>query len=142
MTGILFVCSANVYRSRVFEAVMRREIRERDLKLDFDVDSAGVFPDYGSGILPVAAECLSRNGVPYRDGEARALSPYEYGDWDLIICLDSRVAGSAALILGGDPEGKISVVPGLSDPPCTASGADSVYRAAVAFCTRLLDGSE
>ncbi len=55
MPTIVFVCTANRYRSPLAAACFRKELQERKMKGDWQVLSAGT---WGTGRLPAASEAL------------------------------------------------------------------------------------
>src|SRR5512142_2712847 len=55
MPIIVFVCTANRYRSPLAAACFRKELQERKVKGDWQVLSAGT---WGTGRLPAASEVL------------------------------------------------------------------------------------
>lgn len=107
MRRILFVCRANVFRSRLAESIMNNMVANAGKRGEYVIDSAGTEPDYGLDMLPDAVSVLKSNGIFPVQKEARALSPYEYDSWDRIICMDRGILRDATSILGGDPDGKL-----------------------------------
>ncbi len=84
--NLLFVCSGNISRSFLAEALLRAELRRFGLK-DVDVRSAGLHAFPGNGPDPEMVRFLLERGVPVPDHEARSLSRDDaaWADWILVM---------------------------------------------------------
>jgi protein-tyrosine phosphatase len=87
--NILFVCSGNVSRSFLSEALLRSELRSLKVE-DVSVRSAGLYAFPGSPPDPQMTAYLSSMGVSFEPHEARQISKQEL-DWaDLILVMERR----------------------------------------------------
>lgn len=87
--NILFVCSGNVSRSFLAEALLRSELRALRVE-DVSVSSAGLYAFPGSPPDPQMTAYLSSMGVSIEPHEARQISKKEL-DWaDLILVMERR----------------------------------------------------
>lgn len=146
MTKILFVCHGNICRSTMAEFVMKYLLRKRGLEREFFIDSAATSTDeLGSNVHPGTRRKLSQVGIPCGDHRARQLRREEYGQFDLLIGMDSANLRNMHRILGGDPEGKIHTLldyagrPGqsIADPWYTGN-FDETYDDVLSGCEGLL----
>jgi protein-tyrosine phosphatase len=89
--NVLFVCSGNVSRSFLAEALLRSELKA--LRVDgIFVSSAGLYAFPGSPPDPQMTAYLSSMGVSFEPHEARQMSKQEL-DWaDLILVMERRQA--------------------------------------------------
>jgi protein-tyrosine phosphatase len=87
--NILFVCSGNVSRSFLAEALLKSELKA--LKIDeVSVSSAGLYAFPGSPPDPEMTAYLASTGVSFEPHEARQMSKQE-ADWaDLILVMERR----------------------------------------------------
>lgn len=81
-----FVCSGNICRSPIAEAVARRLAAERDLAVEIDSFGTGDW-HVGEQIDPRAQATLRRHGYELRH-RARVIEPGDIAGRDLIIALD------------------------------------------------------
>ena len=146
MTKILFVCHGNICRSTMAEFVMKHLLRKRGLEHDFFIDSAATSTDeLGSNVHPGTRRKLTQVGIPCGNHRARQLRREEYGQFDLLIGMDSANLRNMHRMLGGDPEGKIHALleyagrPGqsIADPWYTGN-FDETYDDVLAGCEGLL----
>ena len=146
MTKILFVCHGNICRSTMAEFVMKHLLRKRGLENDFFIDSAATSTDeLGSNVHPGTRRKLTQVGIPCGNHRARQLRREEYGQFDLLIGMDSANLRNMHRMLGGDPEGKIHTLldyagrPGqsIADPWYTGN-FDETYDDVLAGCEGLL----
>ena len=87
--NILFVCSGNVSRSFLSEALLRSELRSLKVE-DVSVRSAGLYAFPGSPPDPQMTAYLSSVGVSFEPHEARQMSKQEL-DWaDLVLVMERR----------------------------------------------------
>jgi protein-tyrosine phosphatase len=87
--NILFVCSGNVSRSFLAEALLKSELKA--LKVDdVSVSSAGLYAYPGSPPDPQMTAYLSSMGISFDPHEARQVSQKESGWADLILVMERR----------------------------------------------------
>jgi protein-tyrosine phosphatase len=105
---VLFVCSGNVYRSPVAEALLKK------FRPDIQADSAGTNP-----VLPTISESARKflkteNALNYLKGEPEGLDEKKLDEYDLIVAMKPH---HKEIVLDKCPscEGKI-VVWNIDDP--------------------------
>ena len=85
--NILFVCSGNVSRSFLAEALLRNELKALKVE-DVSASSAGLYAFPGSPPDPQMTAYLSSMGVSFEPHEARQMSKQDL-DWaDLILVME------------------------------------------------------
>jgi protein-tyrosine phosphatase len=85
---VCFVCSGNICRSPMAEAVLRRMVAEAGLADRVAVSSAGMGDWHvGEAADPRAMAALGRRGYPLRHA-ARQWQPVDFADVDLVVALD------------------------------------------------------
>jgi protein arginine phosphatase len=89
MPSVLFVCTANQFRSPIAAACFSKRIVELGWKSDWLVDSAGVWPVPGSPALPVANEVASQLGFSLEDHRSAVITPAQVSVSDLILVMET-----------------------------------------------------
>ena len=129
MIRILFVCHGNICRSPMAEFYMKDLVRREGVSDLFEIASAATDTDeiwngHGSPVYPPAREKLREHGIGTRDNElgvgakeARLLTRQDYNRYDHLIGMDHENMVRMSRILGGDPEGKISMLMDYTDRP-------------------------
>jgi protein-tyrosine phosphatase len=87
MPHILVVCTANICRSPVGEAILRDRLHKRDLK-DWTVDSAGTWALVGRGASRYGIELMARQGFDLQGHRARFIEERLLQEADLILCME------------------------------------------------------
>lgn len=86
---ITTVCTGNICRSPMAEAMLRSAFDEANLGEQIEVDSAATSRwELGSPIDPRAAAVLARHGLRLDSHSARQFEPSWFGERDLILALD------------------------------------------------------
>ena len=86
--GILFVCSGNICRSPLAEAIFRSLAAKSGLTSRFDVDSAGTHGYHeGDQADPRTRRVGQKHGLTV-DSLARAVRDEDFDDFDLIVAMD------------------------------------------------------
>lgn len=87
MASILIVCTGNVCRSPIAEAVLRSALTERFGSRAPAVSSAGTAGWEGSGAVAGSVEAAAERGHDIGDHVARRLTPAMVGEADLVLCM-------------------------------------------------------
>jgi protein-tyrosine phosphatase len=90
MISVLFVCTGNICRSPMAEAVFKNLVHQAGLDDQFSIDSAGISGYHAgerahSGTLSI----LAKNGIIY-DGRSRRLIPRDLEDFDYVVAMDDE----------------------------------------------------
>ena len=108
MIKVLFICHGNICRSPMAELVMKDLVGKAGLSGRFHIGSAAVSrEEIGSPVYPPARRELAKHGISCGGHSARQLTPQDYGEYDLLIGMDSGNLRAMHRICGGDPAGKI-----------------------------------
>lgn len=85
---ILFVCTGNLCRSPLAEAVMRKLVEDMGLSSEFVLDSAGTGCWHaGEPPHPLAVAVGAERGYLV-SGHARMVQPADFADADLLVAMD------------------------------------------------------
>ena len=87
MASILVVCTGNICRSPIAEAVLRSALTERFGNRAPAVSSAGTAGWEGSGAVAGSVEAAAERGYDIGNHVARMLTPAMVGDADLVLCM-------------------------------------------------------
>ena len=108
---ILFVCHGNICRSPMAEFIMKDLVRKRGISDRFEIESCATSTEeLGNDIYPPAKRCLSAHGIPFERRSARQMTKADYERYDMIIAMDSANIHNMRRFVGGDPEGKVSMM--------------------------------
>jgi protein-tyrosine-phosphatase len=88
MTHILVVCTANICRSPVGEAVLRDRLQSRGLT-DWTVASAGTWGLDGHGASQYSIQVMAEKGLDLQAHQARTITEKMLGEADLVVCMES-----------------------------------------------------
>lgn len=88
---VLFVCTANICRSPLAEAILRERAKAYQDRFLIKVDSCGV----EAGPVPMPPDMRARNvaqqrGVSLKGIKSRRLSEQDYFKYDVILAMDSK----------------------------------------------------
>ena len=130
MIKILFVCHGNICRSPMAEFMFKDEIRRRGEEELFEAASAAtsteeIWNGIGNPVYPPAKKILAQHGISCEGKRAVQLKREDYEKYDYIIGMDEMNRRNMLRILGGDPEGKVSLLLDYTDHP--RSVADPWY---------------
>lgn len=159
VTGVLFVCYANLVRSPLAAGVFSHHVAARGLSARFRVDSAGVAADPGYPPHHASVAIAAAHGIALT-GASRQLHRVDLFEFDHVLVLDRMVAaeirrltaGSAFGPLSDRPPAKIRLLASLADPHARGEDLDvrdpmragfdgfrAVYTQIDRACTALLD---
>ena len=89
VTRILFVCTGNICRSPLAEAILAHELNRRGVGDDFEVDSAGTDAYHvGDPPDPRMRSIAKGHGITLR-GRSRRFKPHEFDTWDYVFAMDT-----------------------------------------------------
>ena len=107
---IMFICHGNICRSPMAEFVMKELVRQEGREEEFEIaSSATSCEELGNPVYPPVQRVLKAHNIPFERREARRFRASEYGDWDLLICMDRNNLRNLAGIIP-DPEGKVRLL--------------------------------
>ena len=118
MIRILFICHSNICRSPMAECVMKDLVQKEGLSDQFYIASAATTTEgRGEPVYPPARRTLAEHGLSCKGKTARVMNRKEYGEWDLLIGMDSANLRGMRYIFGGDPDGKFHLLMDYTDHP-------------------------
>jgi protein-tyrosine phosphatase len=149
---VLFVCTGNICRSPLAEAVFKKHVRDRGLEGRYEADSAGTHGWHeGDPADPRTIRVGQRHGIEV-DSIARALHAKDFERFEVIVAMDrghlremrsrcpTSLAGRLRLMRDYDDEGTGGDVP---DPYYGGpSGFEEVYEILDRSCANFLDALE
>ena len=145
MKKILFVCHGNICRSPMAEFVMEDLVEKAGLAAQFHIESAATSrEEIGNPVYPSARRKLAEHGIACDGHAARQLTKRDYGEFDLLIGMDSANLRNMQRICGGDPDGKIHLLleytdrPGDVADPWYTGDFEATWRDVLAGCHGLL----
>ncbi len=110
---IMFVCHGNICRSPSAEFIMKKLVSERHLSDRFEIASSAtsteeIYRGIGNPVYPPMKRELEKHGIDCSKKRAVQLQKSDYAKYDYFIGMDEANIWNMNMILGGDPEGKIS----------------------------------
>lgn len=147
MIGILFICHGNICRSPMAEFVMKDLARKAGLEGAVRVASAATSTEeIGNPVYPPARRKLAGAPDRLRRKDGPAAPEEDYQAYDYLVGMDHANLRNMRRMLGGDPEGKLSLLldhagrPGeeIADPWYTGD-FEETYQDVLAGCQGLLD---
>ena len=122
MIRILFVCHGNICRSPMAECIFRNMAEKRGIAHRVTVASCAtsteeIFRGIGNPVYPPAKAELKRHGLAIEGKRAVQLKAADYDVYDYLIGMDRRNLTNMHRMLGGDPDGKLSLLMDYTDRP-------------------------
>ena len=145
MIKVLFICHGNICRSTMAQYVMQYLVDKRGLSDCFYIDSAATSrEEIGNGVHHGTRAKLREVGIPCGDHRARQMTRGDYEEYDYLIGMEERNRRNMLRILGGDLEGKVSLLldyaerhGDIADPWYTGD-FDQTFEDVMAGCKGLL----
>ena len=106
MKKILFVCHGNICRSPMAEFVLRDMLKKRGIAGVYVESAATSTEELGNRVHRGTAAILSRLGIDCSAKRARQITKTDYGEFDLLIGMDSANIRNMTRYWG-DPQHKI-----------------------------------
>ncbi len=145
MIKILFICHGNICRSTMAQFVFQDMVNKQGIADHFAIDSkATSTEELGNGPHYGTVRKLKEVGVPVLSHRASQMRRGDYKDYDYIIGMDGWNYRNMMRILGGDPEGKVSLLldhtehPRDIADPWYSGNFDATYEDVVEGCEALL----
>ncbi len=134
MKRILFVCTGNTCRSPMAQALMEKEIKQRNQENNICCDSAGIAADEGCPPSENAVAVMAEYGCDISKRKAKQLTLSMIGEADEIYTMTESHKGIIEA-MSQDTKGKIFVLnPAVSDP---FGGSLEEYRK----CARIIENA-
>ena len=89
MTQILFVCTANRYRSPIAAACFKNELHKRNEVKDWSILSAGTWTTDGLPAMPDAIQRAKQIGLDLQEHRSRAITGEILQEADLVLVMES-----------------------------------------------------
>jgi protein-tyrosine phosphatase len=89
MPAVLFVCTANQFRSPLAAACFSRKLSSLNWRGDWIIQSAGTWASPGISALPVAIVAARKLGVSLEDHRTRCVTSALVSTQDLILVMES-----------------------------------------------------
>ena len=146
MKRILFVCHGNICRSPMAEFVMKDLVRKAGREQDFYIESAATSTEeLGNPVYPPARQKLAEHGLSCKGKTARQMTRRDYGEFDLLVGMDTWNIRNMERISGGDPQHKIHRLldytrrPGDVADPWYTGNFEATWRDVSEGCQALLE---
>ena len=109
MIKVLFVCTGNICRSPMAEAVFQHKVDEAGLSDKIMTDSAGTSSYHvGEKAHQGTLAILKKHGIPY-DGRARHFARRDFSDFDYILTMDNDNLARIKPYAGGESDGELKM---------------------------------
>jgi protein-tyrosine phosphatase len=88
MPSILFVCTANLYRSPLAAALFARKLHGEGPSHNWNIGSAGTWATAGQRVPPDLMQAAAARGVDLKDHRARRVDAHLLAEFDLVFVMD------------------------------------------------------
>ena len=147
MIKVLFVCHGNICRSAAAQYIMQDMVNRAGLQDRFLIDSAATSTEeIGNPVYPPMRHTLEGHSIRCSGHAAKQLTRRDYGSFDYLIGTDQENIYYMHRILGGDPEGKFSLLMDYTDRPGTeisdpwyTRDFERTYQDVIKGCAGLLE---
>jgi protein-tyrosine phosphatase len=89
MPSVLFVCTANLYRSPLAAAFLRDELKDAPGGIEWVIDSAGTWTSAEAPIPPQTIEDAHRFGLDVRNHKSKPVTAQLLSRYDLILVMET-----------------------------------------------------
>ena len=111
MIKIMFVCHGNICRSPMAEFMMKDLVEKNGVSDQFMISSSATSKyEEGLRVHRGTRAILDRRGIYYGNKCSTPLKKQDYENYDYFIGMDEENRSNMQRILGGDPDGKISLL--------------------------------
>ena len=112
MIKIMFVCHGNICRSPMAEFILRDMLKKCGRESEFAIASSAtsteeIWNGIGNPVYPPAKAELAKHGISCKGKRVVQLKIYDYDNYDLFFCMDSRNVTNTMRIFGSDPDNKV-----------------------------------
>lgn len=146
MPKIVVVCTANICRSPVGEAVLRQRLQRQAAatgqQTEWQVSSAGTWAERGQLASAYSVELMAEQGLDISDHASQAVDKALVDEADLLLCMETGHAEALRAEFPGQAY-KIHLLTEMAGPAYSVSdpygGTRSDYQHMVDEVTRLID---
>lgn len=118
MIKIMFVCYGNICRSPMAEFMMKKLVKDMGQEKDFYIaSSATSTEELGNPVHRGTRAVLDKHGISYAGKYSVRLRADDYNKYDYFIGMDENNRSTMKRMLGGDPDGKVSLLLDYTDSP-------------------------
>jgi protein-tyrosine phosphatase len=101
MPSILFVCTANRFRSPLAAAILRKTLEEMGIAASWRIASAGTWAEPGQPVMPGISEAAQRFGIDLSGHRSARVNSRLLSKYDLIVVMQG---GHREALLSEDPK--------------------------------------
>lgn len=113
--NILCVCTGNMCRSPMMEALLRRELEAAGMT-EYSVSSAGTFTDDGVPASTEAITVMNEIGIDISAHRSRQITPAIVDETDIFVAMTTEHGVTLAFYHDADPKKVLVPGNGIADP--------------------------